>query len=86
MKISYNSETKKNLIGDTIRSLRKRRGLSQRALAAKLQLNGYDFNDLTILRIEKGTRLVTDIELQALCHFFNVTPNEMLSFDDISAH
>ena len=52
MKISYNSETKKNLIGDTIRSLRKRRGLSQRALAAKLQLNGYDFNDLTILRIE----------------------------------
>lgn len=86
MKISYNSETKKNLIGDTIRSLRKRRGLSQRALAAKLQLNGYDFNDLTILRIEKGSRLVTDIELRALCHFFNVTPNEMLSFDDISAH
>ena len=86
MKISYNSETKKNLIGDTIRSLRKRRGLSQRALAAKLQLNGYDFNYLTILRIEKGTRLVTDIELRALCHFFNVTPNEMLSFDDTSTH
>ena len=86
MKISYNSETKKNLIGDTIRSLRKRRGLSQRALAAKLQLNGYDFNDLTILRIEKGTRLVTGIELRALCHFFNVTPNEMLSFDDTSTH
>ena len=57
MKISYNSETKKNLIGDTIRSLRKRRGLSQRALAAKLQLIGYDFNDLTILRIERALAL-----------------------------
>lgn len=86
MKISYNSETKKNLIGTQIRALRKQSGLSQRTLAAKLQVSGYDFNDLTILRIEKGSRLVTDIELRALCRFFDITPNELLGFDDKSGH
>ncbi len=86
MKISYHSEPKKNLIGEQIRELRQKRGLSQRTLAAKLQVDGYDFNDLTILRIEKGTRLVTDIELRALCKFFRVTPNALLGFKDKPEH
>ncbi len=82
MKISYHAHNKKNLIGDQIRALRKERGLSQRDLAAKLQLAGYEFNDLTILRIEKGTRLVTDIELDGLCRFFRITPNQLLGYSD----
>ncbi|MCC8025485.1 MAG: helix-turn-helix domain-containing protein [Clostridium sp.] len=81
MKISYNSEPRKNLIGPAICRLRKEHHLSQRALAAKLQILGYDFSELTILRIEKGIRLVTDIELKILCQFFHVTPNELLGFD-----
>ena len=81
MKISYNSEQKKNLIGSYICRLRKERQLSQRALAAKLQVLGYDFSELTILRIEKGIRLVTDIELKILCEFFQVTPNQLLGFE-----
>lgn len=36
MKISYNSEPRKNLIGEQICRLRKERHLSQRSLAAKL--------------------------------------------------
>ncbi len=46
-----------------------------------MQILGYDFSELTILRIEKGIRLVTDIELKILCQFFHVTPNELLGFD-----
>ena len=78
MKISYNSEPRKNLIGEQICRLRKERHLSQRSLAAKLQVLGYSFS----LRIEKGQRLVTDIELKILCNYFNVKPNQMLGFDD----
>lgn len=82
MKISYNSEPRKSLIGEQICRLRKERHLSQRSLAAKLQVLGYSFSELTILRIEKGQRLVTDIELKILCNYFNVKPNQMLGFDD----
>ena len=81
MKISYNSEPRKNLIGQDIYRLRKKQQLSQRAMAAKLQILGYDFSELTILRIE-GIRLVTDIELKILCEFFHVTPNQLLGFDN----
>lgn len=80
MKISRHTQNQKNLIGAQIRQLRKSHGLSQRDMAARLQVNGYDFNELTILRIEKGQRLVTDIELKALCLFFHVTPNQLLGF------
>lgn len=82
MKISYNSELKKNLIGGHILRLRKEKGKSQRELAGDLQLLGYSFSELTILRIEKGQRLVTDIELKILCEYFEVRPDELLGFDE----
>ena len=47
----------KNRIGQRVKELRKAHNLTQKTLAAKLQLAGYDFNDLAILRIEQGTRL-----------------------------
>ena len=46
----------KNRIGQRVKELRKAHNLTQKTLAAKLQLAGYDFNDLAILRIEQGTR------------------------------
>lgn len=79
MKISINS-TKKNLIGGHIRDLRLANRLTQYQMAAKLQLEGYNFSELTILRIEKGQRLVTDVELKILCEFFGVSPNLLLDF------
>lgn len=68
MKI-YWYEGKKNIIGDKIKVLRKEKGLSQKALAEQLQLLGFDFNDLTILRIESGKRFVADYELMALADY-----------------
>ena len=41
----------KNRIGQREKELRKAHNLTQKTLAAKLQLAGYDFNDLAILRI-----------------------------------
>lgn len=80
MKISYNSQPKKNLIGEHIFRLRKSKKLSQTEMAAQLQVLGYSFSALTILRIEKGTRMVTDIELKILCDFFHITPNKLLGY------
>ena len=79
MKLAVNS-TQKNLIGRQIRELRISHKLTQYQLAAKLQLQGYNFSELNILRIEKGQRLVTDIELKILCTFFQVDPNTLLGF------
>ena len=53
--------------------LRTEKKLSQKALAEQLQLAGYEFSDLTVLRIEKGTRFVPDYEVVALAEFFHVS-------------
>ena len=53
--------------------LRKQHGLSQRALAQKLQLAGYDMDRNVITRIETNKRYVTDIELKALAYIFDVS-------------
>ena len=55
MKIYWNGE-RKNVIGSRVKQLRKKQDISQKILAARLSLSGIDFTELTILRIEKGTR------------------------------
>ena len=56
----------KNLISQRLIALRKEQGLSQRDLAQKLQLAGYDMDRNVITRIETNPRYVTYIELKAL--------------------
>lgn len=77
MKIYWNGDSK-NIIGNKVRMLRIRNGLTQEALAAKLQLNGFNSSALTILRIENGTRFVPDYEVKALSEIFNVCYEELL--------
>ena len=77
MKIYWYSESK-NIIGTKIKELRKAKGMTQKELAAKLQLLGYDFSDLTILRIEQGKRFVPDYEVKILADFFNISSDELL--------
>ena len=71
MKI-YWSVGSKNIIGPRVRSLRRERGLTQKALAEQLQLAGFDCTDLTILRIERGERFVPDYEVKALARCLGV--------------
>lgn len=63
----------KNLISQRLIALRKEQGLSQRDLAQKLQLAGYDMDRNVITRIETNQRYVTDIELKALAEVLDTT-------------
>ncbi len=78
MKIYWNGKSK-NIVGDKVKELRKERGLTQKHLAELLQLEGHEFSDLTILRIEQGTRFVPDYEIVILAKFFGITTDELLS-------
>ena len=71
-----------NRIGKRVKELRTAHNLSQKLLAEKLQLAGYEFNDLTILRIEQGTRFVPDYEVVAIADFFNVSCEYLLGVTD----
>lgn len=77
MKIYWDGKSK-NIIGPKIKQLRISKNLTQKALAEKLQLEGYEFSDLTILRIEQGKRFVPDYEVAILANFFNVSVDELL--------
>lgn len=67
------SSGEKNLISSRLIKLRKQQGLSQRDLAYKLQLAGYDMDKNVITRIETNKRYVTDIELRALSEVLGVS-------------
>lgn len=83
IKIYWNKENNsKNLIGQRVMKLRTEMQLSQKALAEQLQLAGYEFSDLTVLRIEKGTRFVPDYEVVALSEFFHVSCEYLLGIQD----
>ena len=69
---------RKNLISNKLIELRRKRGLSQRALAGKLQLIGMDMDKNVITRIETNKRYVSDLELRALATVLQVTYNELL--------
>lgn len=77
MKIYWNG-TSKNIIGPKIKQLRSRQGLSQAALAGRLQLLGMECSDLTILRIEQGNRFVPDYEVAILAEYFHISTDELL--------
>lgn len=72
----------KNRIGQRVKELRKAHNLTQKTLATKLQLAGYEFNDLSILRIEQGKRFVPDYEVVALAEVFNVSCEYLLGLTD----
>lgn len=77
MKIYWDGKSK-NIIGNKIKKLRKEKGLTQKHLAELLQLEGHEFSDLTILRIEQGSRFVPDYEIVILADFFGITTDELL--------
>ena len=77
LKIYWSGE-RKNIIGEKVRLLRKQQGMTQRALAEKLQLAGFDVTDLTILRIESGDRFVPDYEVRALANALSVSYETLL--------
>lgn len=69
-----------NLCGERIATLRRERKLSQRKLALKMQLLGYDVDNYFIRRVENGERFVTDIDLKIFCEALNVRSSDILDY------
>ena len=82
MKI-YDYNGKKNLCGDRIREVRRKKHLSQAALTAKLQLEGIQIERDSLSRIEIGTRFVADYELRAFSQILNVSPAVLLGMEEL---
>ncbi len=72
MFINKSPDGKNNVCGKNIAYMRKKLNLSQRELAERLQLMGYDMDKNAIQRIESGQRFITDIEIQAFANLFGV--------------
>ena len=73
-----NADNSLNLCGSKVALMRKEKGISQRALAYQLQLEGMDLNKNAIQKIESGKRFVTDIELKSFSRLFHVTMDELV--------
>ena len=69
----------RNLIGQRLVDFRNEHNLSQRDLAYKLQLAGYDIDKNVITRIETNKRYVTDIEIKAFSEIFTVSCDFLIS-------
>ena len=76
------SSGEKNLISSRLIELRRQQGISQRDLAHKLQLAGYDMDKNVITRIETNKRYVTDIELRALSEVLGVSYAFLIDGED----
>lgn len=75
----YKRGVRHNISGERIREARKKLGISQYILAAKLQLEGLDLGKNCVSDIEVGRRKVKDYELVAIAKVLNVTIEWLLS-------
>ena len=72
-----------NLCGRRIATIRKEKKISQRKLAIKMQLLGFDVDHYFIRRVENGERFVTDIDLVIFSRALNVSITDLLREEDI---
>ena len=67
----------KNIIGPKVKELRKKNGLSQQQLSAKLETMAIYVCRGSISRIEDQSRTVTDLELYGLAQVFGVSIQDL---------
>ena len=61
-----------NIVGQRVKALRQKQGLTQAMLAARLGAMGWDIYENTITKIETGVRCVTDSETVLLAEALRV--------------
>lgn len=66
-------------IGENIAKIRKRAGIKQNDMVAKLQTNGIDISIYSYNRIEKGTQNPTVSFLLVFCKILNCDMNTIFS-------
>jgi len=80
MKI-YDYQGKKNICGERVHEARCKLRMTQRDLAAKLQLSDIIIERDSISRIEIGTRFVADYEIRELAKILDVSVNWLLGLE-----
>lgn len=73
-----------NLCGRRIAEIRRSQKLSQRKLATKMQLLGYDVDHYFIRRVENGERFVTDIDLVIFSRALNIPVCDILNENNVN--
>ena len=68
----------RNIVGPVVRSLRMKKGLTQAAFAAKLNILGWDLSRDTLAKIESQTRWVADFEILTLAAGLQMDGPELL--------
>jgi len=68
-------------VGENIRSIRIKAGLTQEMLSAKLQLEGCDVTRSALAKIEVGQRHLYPDEIIFMQKILNVTFEEILKID-----
>ena len=77
--------TPQNIIGPTVKRLRKSLHLTQGDLAARCGVLGWDISENTVTKIEKGIRCITDKELVPIARALNVKLPELFpDYPDLS--
>ena len=67
----------KNIIGANVTKLRKLNYMSQRELAANMQILGADINLSSLSKLEGQTRVATDREIYAIKQIFNISADDL---------
>ena len=75
-KITFNNN--KNIISQQLKIARIKKNLSQKELAAKMQLMNVSMDQQMISKIENNMRIVTDYELACFCQILGIRPEELL--------
>ena len=84
MKLYKYDNNRCNISGNKIKELREQAGMSQEQLAAKLQLDGMNWNQKAISRIETGDRVIPDYELLFFSRIFHVPVSILLDEENFS--
>ena len=71
----------KKKIGNNVRALRERAGVTQELLAARLQLNGCDITRSAVAKIEVGQRHLYSDEIIQIKKILNVTYDEIFDIE-----
>ena len=68
----------RNLVGHRVELVRKKKGMKQKELLAKLQVDGVDMNASGLYKLAGQIRFVTDVELVALADILEVSVDYLL--------
>jgi len=68
----------KNIISRQLKLARTKCGLSQEALAAKMQTMNVNIDQQMISKIENNARIVTDYELACFCKILKISEKDLL--------